>query len=359
MDTTSLRNLVRSDIVTAAGYTPGEQANDCIKLNTNESAWPPAPGVRQVLRELADDQLRLYPDPMAQKLCHIAANHFGVRPEQVLAGNGSDDCLTVLYRTHLRPGDVVACPAPTYGLYDTLATIQGVTIEHHDYQGVDGDGDAAWSLPDSLADSDAKLTLVANPNNPSGSLIAREDLCALADEISGILVVDEAYIDFAPAGSSMIELLDQHPNLVVLRTFSKSYSLAGARLGLLFAHADLVAQYRKVKDSYNVNVITQALGCAALQDVDHHGDLIGRTRAGRDDLESLCRTYDWPWTPSAANFVLARVGEKAQTIMLALKERGILVRWWNHPQLSDRLRISVGNEEQHAALRLALNEVVV
>ncbi|MBA3937263.1 MAG: histidinol-phosphate transaminase [Planctomycetes bacterium] len=349
---TALRQL-RPDIIAMAPYTPGEQVRDCTKLNTNECAWGPSPAVLAALRACGDDSLRLYPDPVSLKLRQAAAERYGVRAEQVLAGNGSDDCLTIIYRAFLAPGDRVACPWPTYGLYDTLAALQGVEIVHVDYR----QDAAGWHLPANLARQAAKLVLVANPNNPSATLTPVTELRRLADQLDGVLVVDEAYIDFAGAGASLLPHLDQHPNLIVLRTFSKSYSLAGARLGLLFAHADLVAHLTKVKDSYNVNAVTQAMGVAALGDVDHHRELVRKTLAERARIETAFAAFGWTWPPSAGNFLLCEIGARAGELYRGLKQRGILVRWWDRPALRSRLRITVGRPEQGDALLAALREL--
>ncbi|MBN8526477.1 MAG: histidinol-phosphate transaminase [Planctomycetes bacterium] len=343
-----LRHL-RSDIRSMHGYTPGEQVIDCIKLNTNECAWPPSARVRAALAGVDDDRLRKYPDPRARRLREVAASLYGVAPEQVLAGNGSDDCLTIIYRSVLGPGDRVACPWPTYGLYDDLAAIQGNPIEHVDWA-------RDWQLPAVLPRLGAKLVLLANPNNPSGTVVPVDQLRRLADALDGILVVDEAYVDFCPGGS-ILPHLDAHPNLVVLRTFSKSYSLAGARLGLLFAAAPLVAEFMKVKDSYNVNVLTQAAGIAALEDQDHHRDLVRRTLAERARLEEQVARLGWTWPASGANFLLCEVGAKAGDIYRTLKARGLLVRWWDRPGLSSKLRITVGTPEQCDLLLKNLREL--
>jgi histidinol-phosphate aminotransferase len=344
---------LRRDIVAMSGYTPGEQVRDCIKLNTNECAWPPSPTVFSALQAAAADALRLYPDPRARALREAAAARYGCTPDQVLAGNGSDDCLTVLYRAFLSPGDSVACPWPTYGLYDDLATLQGIRIQHADFLIQPG----AWTLPSNLARLGAKLVLVANPNNPSATLTPADELRRLADMLDGILVVDEAYVDFAPAGSSLLPYLDQHPNLVVLRTFSKSYSLAGARLGLLFGQPALVAQLMKVKDSYNVNFLTQAVGVAALNDVNHHRTLVRDTLAERARLEAGLAQRGWTWPASAANFLLCEVGERAGHIYQALKAEGILVRYWDRPLLRSKLRITVGRPEHTDRLLALLDRI--
>ncbi|MDA3963309.1 MAG: histidinol-phosphate transaminase [Planctomycetota bacterium] len=349
--------LVRADIRSLRGYAPGEQVNDTIKLNTNESACTPSPAVLQALQNLSERQLQLYPDPQATSLREAAAARFGVSPDQVIAGNGSDDCLTVLYRSHCLPGDTVACPWPSYGLYKTLAALQGVTLAQLPYTDIGPGG--SWQLPAGFADTGARLVLVANPNNPSATLTPVEQLRSLADSLGdAILVVDEAYGDFAPTGSSMLPYLDAHPNLIVLRTFSKSYSLAGGRLGLLFAHRDLCAEYRKVKDSYNVNVVTQALGVAALGDSAHLANLVDVTLSGRLTLEQACTSFGWTWAPSAANFLLIDVGPRAAELYAQLKERGILVRYWDTPELRERLRITVGTAAENQTLIAALQDLM-
>ncbi len=349
----AIRHL-RRDIQDMAGYTPGEQINKCIKLNTNESAFPPSPRVLSVLKQIANDEIRLYPDPVSRALRLAAASRFDVSPDHVLAGNGSDDCLTIIYRAFLSPGDRVACPWPTYGLYDTLATLQGVELVHVDYR-MDKD---TWHLPSFLAKQGAKVVLLANPNNPSATLTPIEHIKQLAYELDGILVVDEAYIDFAPDGSSMLPHLASHANVLVLRTFSKSYSMAGARLGLLFGHPDLIKQLMKVKDSYNVNVISQAMGVAALEDRDHHRQLVTGILEERARLEQQLKAFGWTWPTSAGNFLLCQVGPRAGDIYKTLKERGILVRWWDRPVLSEKLRITVGLPEQNDLLIKNLKELV-
>jgi histidinol-phosphate aminotransferase len=334
---------LRADVRSMTGYTPGEQVIDCVKLNTNECAWPPSPKVLEVLRGFDPDSLRVYPDPLAQGLRQRAAADLGVSPGQVLVGNGSDDCLTMIYRAFLGPGDHVGCPWPTYGLYDTLAQLQGVAAQHFEY-------DVArdhWLLPAGLAQARAKLVVVANPNNPSGTLVATDEIEHLADAVDGVLVVDEAYVDFAgdPRQASVLPRLDRHPNLIVLRTFSKSYSLAGARLGLMFAQASLIEQLAKVKDSYNVNAVTQALGIAAIEDRDYHRGLVDRTLDERRRLEQTLADLGWTWPVTSANFLLCEVGAEAERIYLGLKDQGLLVRWWRQPGLRTKLRISVGRPE--------------
>jgi len=347
--------LLRPAIRAMPAYTPGEQIADLTKLNTNEGAHPPSPRVMATLAAIADDSLRLYPDPVSRKLRQAAATRFGVSATQVLAGNGSDDCLTILYRAFLDPGQRVACPWPTYGLYQTLASLQGAELIRVPFV---ADG-RQLRLPADLTRQGAKLIILANPNNPTSTLVPVPELRALCEQAQdAIVVVDEAYVDFALAAgldASMLPFLDAHPNLVVLRTLSKSYSLAGARLGLLFAAAPLVEALVKVKDSYNVNVISQALGVAALEDGAYTDACVRETVAERVRLEGALTGMGLSFPTSAANFLFVEFGERAPDLYAALKAEGLLVRWWAAPELRTRLRVTVGkpaeNDKVIAALR--------
>ena len=351
-------DLLRSAVRAMPGYTPGEQIGDLVKLNTNEGAFPPSPRVMATLAAIADESLRLYPDPVSLRLRAAAATRFGVAADQILAGNGSDDCLTILYRGFLDAGDKIACPWPTYGLYDTLAALQGATLVRVPFR----QEGRRWELPSALANQRAKMIILANPNNPSGTLVPVDELRRMCDAAANsVVVVDEAYIDFAlGAGidASVLPYLAQHPNLVVLRTMSKSYSLAGARLGLLFAAAPLVTELVKVKDSYNVNAVTQALGVAALEDRSYHEDCVRRTLDQCARLERELAGLGWSWPESAANFLLCEIGERAEAVYDALKEEGLLVRWWRAPELRTKIRISVGNPEENKHLLAALRRLV-
>jgi histidinol-phosphate aminotransferase len=350
-------DLLRPAVRAMPGYMPGEQISDLVKLNTNEGAFPPSPRAMAVLAAIADDTLRLYPDPVCARLRGAAAARFGVTADQVLAGNGSDDCLTILYRGFLEPGDKVACPWPTYGLYDTLATLQGAELVRVPFR----QSARRWDLPPELGRQRAKMIILANPNNPSGTLVPADELRRVCDATPGaVVVVDEAYVDFAlGAGidASLLPYLAEHPNLVVLRTMSKSYSLAGARLGLLFAAAPLVTELMKVKDSYNVNAVTQAIGVAALEDRSYHEQCVRQTLDQRARLERELESIGWTWPESAANFLLCEIGERAEEVYNALKQEGLLVRWWKAPELRTKIRISVGNPDENDHLLAALKRL--
>lgn len=352
-----LTDLIRPDIRQLSPYTPGEQVNDAIKLNTNESLMPASPQALAILKDFRENLLRKYPSPGSDALRSEAAAQAGLDPENVLVGNGSDDCLTILYRTLLpSPTGTVGCAWPTYGLYKTLAGIQGVKISTAPYK-VEH---RQWRLPvEELQRIDARLTMVANPNNPSGTLTPPDELLRLATGLSGILAVDEAYVDFAPEGSSLLPMVGKVPNLVVLRTFSKSYALAGLRLGLMYGPKELIQECMKVKDSYNVNALTQAIGLAALRDRDYHKVLTQKTIANRLWLEERLAKLGWSWPYSAANFLLCKVGPQAKDIYLALKAQGILIRWWDTPELREYLRITVGSDQDQVRLVTALESINV
>jgi len=322
------------------GYVPGEQprGGTVVKLNTNENPYPPAPGVIAAVAACAAADLRLYPDPMATALREAAARRYGVASEQVLVGNGSDDLLTMLMRTFVGLDDVVVYPEPTYSLYDTLVTIQegrSLTIPFP----------ADFALPAALADADGRVLIVCNPNSPSGTFTPLDVIEDLARGREWIVVVDEAYVDFAPA--TALPLVARYDNVLVLRSFSKSFSLAGMRLGLAFGHPELLAELAKVKDSYNVSRVAIAAGVAALEDYTWMEQNVARIVASRARLSEELRAVGYDVLPSAANFVLARrPGEDQGAVQAALRERGVLVRHFATPRLADALRISVGTDEE-------------
>jgi histidinol-phosphate aminotransferase len=331
-------------------YVPGEQPQDgrVIKLNTNENPYPPAPEVLAAVAAAASADLRLYPEPSAKPLREQAARCYGVRPEQVLVGNGSDELLTMLMRAIVGLDDIVVFPEPTYSLYDTLVTIQegrALTIPFP----------ADFTLPPALWAAEGRLMILCNPNAPSGSLTPLATIAELASGFDGVVVVDEAYVDFAPAAATALPLLASHDNVIVLRTFSKSFSLAGMRIGLAFGHPDLLAQIAKVKDSYNLSRVAVAAGVAALVDIGWMRQNVARIVATRARLAVRLATLGYDVLPSAANFMLARrPGEDQAPVQAALRARGILVRHFATDRLRDALRISIGTDEEIDRLLVAL-----
>jgi len=334
----------RKAIVEMSGYAPGEQPTDpnIIKLNTNENPYPPAPEVKRALGKIPIEALLKYPDPTAEPLRSAAARLYRVKKDQILIGNGSDELLTIIVCTFADPKDCIAVASPTYSLYKTLAQIQDAKMEEIPFP-------EDYSLPKKLFNNRARIVFLPNPNAPSGTLVGRKDISRLAKSLKGLLVLDEAYVDFA--SDNCLPLLKQHPNLVILRTLSKSYSLASLRLGIAAASQEIIRQMMKVKDSYNINLATQLGGLAALEAQAHmkkNAERICKSRAKLTrDLEKL-GFFVWP---SQANFVLARVPDnKAKRYYLTLKKRGILVRFFDTPRLCNSLRITVGKPSENAQL---------
>jgi histidinol-phosphate aminotransferase len=342
----------RPSIAAMEGYIPGEQpqTGGFIKLNTNENPYPPPARVLEKLRQACTGDLRLYPDPGAAKLRQLLASTFGPAPEQFMVGNGSDELLTIIIRSFAGEGDKIAYPYPTYGYYKPLIEIQGA-------KGVVVDFPEDFSLPSDLANTGARLTFVVNPNAPSGTLLPVDQIAALAKQIDGILVVDEAYVDFSAGGS--IELIAEHANIIVVRTMSKSFSLAGMRIGFACAQPELIAGMWKVKDHYNLNRLSLVAAEAALEDIDTMRQNAARICRTRTDLMQGLRQLGFFVWDSAANFVLARSNSlPAAQLYQELKERRILVRYFNQPRLDDCLRITVGTDDEIKALLDQLQDLL-
>ena len=343
----------RPAIDALAAYQPGEQpaaGERVIKLNTNENPYPPSAGALAALRAVEPDSLRRYPQPAADEFRASAAEVLGIDPAWIVAGNGSDDLLAMLFRSVADAARPVAFPVPTYSLYRTLAQMQDAPVAEVPF-------DDSFSLPVAgLAAAGAALTLVASPNSPSGNRMPNADLDALAGRVPGILVIDEAYAAFA-AGDAL-ELTARRENVVVLRTLSKSHSLAGLRLGFAVAPPALLAGLLKVKDSYNVDAVSARVGAAAIRDTAHALANVERVRASRARLAaglaaSGCRVW-----PSDANFLLVRPpGGDARSVHARLRAEGILVRYFDEPPLADRLRITVGTSAQNERLLAVLRQL--
>jgi len=335
-------------------YVPGEQPADpnVIKLNTNENPYPPSPRVLEALRVLPPDSLRKYPDPLSTELRAACAERYGYPgPDWVVAGNGMDELLAMAVRTFVDPGDTVLTPYPTYILYETLAHLHGAQIRM-----VDLDGD--FQLPESFFSSAGRLCFLPRPNSPTGVCTPREDVERLCREFDGLVVIDEAYIDFGD--DDCMDLPKRCENAIVMRTFSKSFSLAGVRLGVAVAQPPIIAEFLKTKDSYNLNACTQAAGLAAIGDYDHMRANAAKVRATRERLVRALGELGFSVPPSQANFVLARWDGTPATkeIFEALRRRGILVRYFESRRLENALRITVGTDMEAEALVSALREII-
>ncbi len=353
MDVTDALKLVRPCIQVLHGYVPGKQltGGGYIKLNTNENPYPPSPRVAEALQAALDEDLRLYSDPLATPLRMTAAQIYGCKVEQVVAGNGSDDILTMIFRTFLDASDVVATAAPSYSLYNILSAMQ-------DARFVEVPMGPDYTLPAALTAQGAKLLLIVNPNAPTGVLFSRDALRALLAETQSIVVVDEAYVDFA--GETAIDLLDEFPHLIVTRTFSKSYALAGVRLGLGFAHPEIIQQMMKVKDAYNLDRLAIIAGCAALEDREWLAGTTAKIVHTRTRLLEGLEAMGLHVPPSRTNFVFPRIPDgRAQEVYEELEKRHILVRYFGGlPMIADSLRVTVGTDEEADAFLQALKDIL-
>lgn len=346
-----MKQYLRPGIRALAGYTPGEQPRDgaFIKLNTNENPYPPSPRVLDALRSACGDRLRKYPDPMGTAFRQTAGQVLGVDPDGILIGNGSDDILTILTRAFVPEGGLVVSPTPSYLLYRTLAELQGARFQTVRYT-------SDWQLPSPWPQPKANLTFLANPNSPSGTLVTPAGLQRLAGELDGPLVLDEAYVDFADWNGLQLGL---RTNIVMTRSLSKSYSLAGIRFGFAVAEPALVYEFNKVKDSYNCDMLSLAAATAALEDQEYLRSTRARILATRLRLTAALGELGFDVLPSQANFVWCRRADRpVKPIYEELKRRMILVRYMNYEGFGDGLRISVGSDEEIDRLLDEMNRLL-
>jgi len=342
----------RENIEKVEGYEPGfqPQQTDVVKLNTNENPYPPSPAVMKTLAEINAEQFRRYPDPTGNQFRRAAAEINGVSADHIMCCNGGDDLLSIAFRAFCDENRPVAYPVPTYSLYPVLAKLQSC-------RAIEIPFDNEFNLPVKLTKTDAALTIVCNPNAPSGSFVSTGELASLADEISGVLLIDEAYVDFAQENCAA--LVKDFDNMIVLRSMSKGYCLAGMRFGYAIAQPDLIAGLMKVKDSYNVDAIAIAVATAAIKDQKYFRQITEKVKKDRDILAAQLRALKFKVPDSFANFVLAESRNcKASEIYDKLVQRNIYVRYFNLPGLSNKLRITVGTSEQNDKLILALKEIL-
>ena len=349
----------RANVRRMVGYAYGEQPEDpqVAKLNTNENPYPPSPRVAKALSAFDVDALRRYPPATAAPLRRAMAARCGASERQVVVTNGGDEGLRLAVATFVDPGAALGLADPGYSLYPVLAAAQDCRIAWAPL-------DAAWLPPADCAarwnEAGAQLVCLANPHAPSGALLDAEAISRIAAALDGVLLVDEAYVDFVAPDRrhDLAALLARHDNLLLLRTLSKGYALAGLRVGFLLGDAALVAPIlTKTRDSYNVDALAQRLAVAALEDGEYAADGWRRVLAERGRLTRALRARGFRVADSEANFVLATPppGQCAATLQRRLRERGVLVRHFDHPRLRDCLRITVGAPAQNRALLAALD----
>lgn len=332
----------RPEIEALAGYTPGEQPRDhkSIKLNTNENPYPPSAAVARAVQAVLERGLQRYPDPLATSFRTRAAELLGVEPDWILCGNGSDEILTILTRAYVGQGQRLRLPYPSYILYKTLAQIQGAAAEEVRFQ-------ADWSLADDFAApaQDLRLAFLPNPNSPSGTVLPPERVLELAERLPCPLVVDEAYVDFAD--SHCLSLVAQSEKVLVTRTLSKSYALAGLRFGFVVAQPQVIRTLTKLKDSYNCDALSIAAATAAIDDQAWLAATRAKILATRARLTAEARGLGFAAVESQANFVWCpHPGRPVKPLYEALKSQRILVRYMDYAGWGDGLRISVGTDEQ-------------
>ncbi len=333
-----------------APYMPGEQpTGDIIKLNTNENPYPPSPRVMEAIASLSAQDVSRYPNAVSQRLREVAAERYGFPgPEWVFAGNGMDEVLAMTLRTFVDPGDTVLSTYPTYSLYEVLVKLHGA-------EWLTADLTDDYQLPEGFADNKARLCFLTRPNAPSGVAVPREVVEQVCETFDGLVFIDEAYADFA--NDSCIDFPHRYPNVIIGRTFSKSFSLAGLRLGLAFANPEIIESFMKTKDSYNINAVTQAAGIAALEDYAHMETNVARIKATRRRLTEGLRELGFAVPDSESNYIFAS-REGARGIFKRLKERGIFVRYFHERGLDVGLRISVGADGEIDAFFAALEEII-
>ena len=351
------RALVRGAIRQMKGYVPGLQprpGQTLVKLNTNENPFPPSQAVLDALHAAVSGRIRLYPDPEATPLREAAARLYGLKPAQVLCGNGSDEILAILLRTFVGEGETAAWFDPSYSLYPVLAALGGARAVTVPFPRLRRSSEID-SLP--VPSPAAKLFLLTSPNAPYGAALPTRWVESLLAQFRGIVVADEAYVDFAE--ESALPLLAANPRLVIVRTLSKAYSLAGMRAGLAFGHEAIIHELMKVKDSYNVSGLAQVAACAALEDQVYFRRTRDQLVATRERFSADLARRGFTVLPSGANFVFTvpPAGQTAGTLYEDLLRRGYLVRYWKTGIVSDGLRISIGSDAEMDGLAAAIEEV--
>jgi histidinol-phosphate aminotransferase len=353
------KQMIRPLVRDLRAYVPGEQPKikGLIKLNTNENPYPPSPEVLRAVKGAVDGRLRLYPNPTAEKLRAKLAKLHGCAPENVVAGNGSDELLALAVRCFVEPASAVQFFTPSYSLYPVLADIHGA-----EKNAVALNPD--FSMPGMAElkrgkqwDFKAALTFITTPNAPSGRGYPTTELEKLCRAQKGVVVLDEAYVDFA--NENAMELALNFSHVLVARTFSKAYSLCFLRVGYFVGHAELIAALHKIRDSYNVNGLGQIAAEATLDDLKYYRANFKRIIATRDRLSRELTKLGFRILPSRTNFIFAKPPlYPAQEWLQKLRGQKILVRWFGSPEVRDYLRITVGTELDTESLIRAVRAIL-
>jgi histidinol-phosphate aminotransferase len=357
MGSTRTQSLIRPSVRALHPYVPGEQPKirGLIKLNTNENPYPPSPKVLSAIKSAADGRLRLYPNPTADTLRAKLAKFHRCRPENIIVGNGSDELLALATRAFVEPGNssskgIVQFFTPSYSLYPVLAEIHGATNRAVPLG-------KNFSLPSAnKLNPRAALTFVTTPNAPTGRGCTIGELDKLCRALKGVVVLDEAYVDFARENALALAL--KHPHVIVARTFSKAYSLCFQRVGYFVGHPDLIEALHKIRDSYNVNGLGQVAALATLSDLPYYRANFRRIIATRERLRRELDKMGFDVLPSATNFIFVHPPKFSARIWLQkLREKRVLVRWFNYPATKDYLRITIGTDAEIDVLLRAVRQI--
>lgn len=344
-------SFVRPHVQKMEGYTYGEQPADrtFIKLNTNENPYPPTPTIREFINRLDLASLRLYPDPTASTLRALIADKHDLRRDQVVITNGADEAIRLVMTTFIDKGDVVVTTDPGYTLYEVVAALHQARICRTALS-------SEWQLSTKCAHdwhaNHVKLATLVNPHAPSGTYFREDSIRTLLDHYSGILLLDEAYVDFVEptVAFDSTKLLSEFPNLLILRTFSKGYSLAGLRVGYLLGVTELLDPIlNKTRDSYNVDVLAQQVAECAFKDQNTHLQNARRVRSERNRVISTARELGYRVPDSETNFVLIEhpTNQSMEKLVRCLREHKILVRYFNTPRLRHCMRVTIGTATQN------------
>ncbi|EKJ84926.1 histidinol-phosphate aminotransferase [Leptospira meyeri] len=356
----SMEALVRKELLTYKPYTPGEQpglSTSTIKLNTNENPYPPSPKIKEAVEKVLETGvLRKYPNYHGRKLQELIAKDYNLDPDQILVTNGSDEALRLLFQALVGPNDVVVAPDPTYSFYPVLTEQMMVGAT---YKAVPLLSDLHFDF-ESLEKEQGKLLCFAHPNAPTGVEEPKEKLIHLVHNFEGIVLSDEAYIDFTEHNSSLMSEIKNHPNLVVSRTFSKSYALAGLRVGYLVGSLEVISWIRKLKDSYNVGILEQVVAEASYADKEYFLEKRSLVIAERTKLKKELESLGFTIPDSSTNFLFCKpkLGVSPESLYLQLKDKNILIRYFSNGISKDYVRITIGTPEENKKLLATIRELL-
>lgn len=353
-----MKNLFRKNILEMSGYVPGEQPKkkNIVKLNTNENPYPPSPKIKKFLANYDISKLRLYPDPLCDQLRTLLAAKFAVKSKNIIIGNGSDDILNLIVRACCDESKrTLACFEPSYSLYPVLAQIQGANCIKIPLS-------EKFEIPENIPENafNAALFMITRPNAPTSNTFPKKTINRICDQSSGIVLIDEAYADFAD--DNCVDLLKKHKNLIICRTLSKSYSLAGIRLGFAIANEEIISQMMKVKDSYNVCRLTQEIAKIAIADERHFKNNIQKIKNSRQKLIAKLRKIGFYVIDSQTNFIFTSPPENceksAENIFTELRHKKIFVRYFKGKLTNKFLRITIGTENENNKLISNLQKII-